>query len=53
MRVLKLVVLISVWLTSVSMAPIVVGVLPDLGPPVESSIGTTPIPSVVGMLGSR
>jgi len=53
MRVLKLVVLISVWLISASMAPIVVGVLPDFGPRVESSIGTAPIPLVVGMLGSR
>jgi hypothetical protein len=52
MRVLKLVVLIGVWLASVSMAPIVVGTLPDLSPRAESSMGTTPIPPVVGMLGS-
>jgi hypothetical protein len=53
MRVLKLVVLIFVWFTSASMAPIVVGVLPDLGPRAESSMGIAPIPPVVGLLGSQ
>ena len=53
MRALKLVVLIAVWLTSVSMVPIVVGALPDLGPSAESSLGNEPIPRVVGLLGSQ
>jgi hypothetical protein len=53
MRVLKLAVLISVWLTSVPMARIVVGVLPDYGLRAESSMGTAPIPPMVGLLGSR
>jgi hypothetical protein len=52
MRVVKLVVLIVLWLAFVSMTPIVVGVLPDFGPRAESSLGSEPIPQVVGLLGS-